>query len=182
MKEVRIAKINDIINFGKHLGEEIKDVALTDPDYIEWLCKEVNNFIISEEAIDALSEYCLSIFFNDPEFYLAQTGSHTTLVSYQHLKLGDKEMILGAKSNNSMLEKIKGLPLSCSYQAFSRKVFNGDNCKALLKKRMTLELSEFEEGDYDATDDFDYEDLRRSNNDAYEVDSNEFNGWHEPID
>lgn len=73
------------------------------------------------------------------------------------------------------------LPLSNSFQEFSRKVFNGDNCRALIKKRMELESSD-DDGDYDDSVDFDYEDLRKSNNDAYEIDSNEFDGWYEPID
>ena len=112
MRLVTIQKIDDVISFGKHRGETLKQIALTDPDYIEWLCKEVSDFIIPEEVIDALSEYCLSEFFNDPELFLAQIGYHTTLVSYQHLKLGDREIILGTKKHNPTVEKIKGLSLS----------------------------------------------------------------------
>lgn len=181
MKPTKISTIDESFSFGKYKGELIKQVALFDPDYIEWLCKEVENFLITDEIIDALSDYCLSEFFNDPELYLAQTGTTTTLLRYQHLKFGDKEMILGAKNPDFALTKIKGLPFDNSYQNFSRKVFNGETCKKMLKVRVTRNNSEYENEEY-ASNAFSDEDLRIMYNDAYEIDSNEMEGWFEPID
>lgn len=182
MKEKRIINIDENISFGKYRGVKIKDIALNDPDYIEWLCKEVKDLIISEKIIDELSEYCLSVFFNDPELYLAQTGTNTTLVSYQYLKYGNKEMILGLNRNTSIIEKIKGLPISGSNQQFARKVFNGENCKLIIKERMKTESRNIDQFQDENSNEPDNEELRRLYNDAYEIDSNEFDGWYEPID
>lgn len=182
MRPVTINKIVDVINFGKHKGKTLKQIALIDPDYIEWLCKKVNDFIITYEIIDELSEYCLSTFFDDPEAYLSETAHYTTLVSYQHLKYGGKEIILGGQNiTKKIADKIKGLPLSNTSQSFSRKVFDGEACKNALKERVVEEIND-DTDSYDDDNSIDMEDMRRSYNDAYEIDSNEFDGWHEPID
>jgi len=182
MRPVTIKTIDDVINFGKHRGEIIKQVALIDPDYIEWLCKNVTDFIITNEIIDELSDYCLATFFDDTQFYLSSTTTYTTLTSYQHLKYKGKEIILGANSNSKKIaDTIKGLPLNNNSQTFTRKVFDGEVCKKLLKERV-VEMTDDEDDSNDDDNSIDMEDLRRSYNDAYEIDSNEFDGWYEPID
>lgn len=182
MRPVTIKGIDDVINFGKHKGKPLTQIALIDPDYIEWLCRHVGSFIITNEIIDELSEYCLSIFFKDPVAFLSDSSHQTTLVSDQHLKYGGKEIILGdLHINQKTGANIITLPHSITSQVFLRKVFRGDACKKALKERIDDEGDMNKEfGDVD--DSIDIEDIRISHNDAYEVDSNDFDGWYEPID
>lgn len=185
MKPVIVENIDSVFTFGKHKNKSIKEVALTDPSYIEWLCKTVTSFNISTSLIDELSDYCLSIFFSDPELYLNEKGSFT-LLSWQHLKYKDNEITIGGISLNErlMLLKQNNLPSTGRHISlqFSRKVFDGDQCKKNLNERVHDEniddIGEYDDGD----DGIDMEDIRRSYNDAYEIDSNEFDGWYEPID
>jgi hypothetical protein len=203
MRPMIVENINSVFTFGKHKNKSIKEVALIDPSYIEWLCKTVTAFVISTTLIDELSDYCLSTFFADPELYLNEKGSFT-LLSWQHLKYKDNEIIIGGMGLDDILKlfaqnkviigdivlddglkqisqnKIQSSARHIRIQ-FSRQVFDGDRCKKNLSERI-IEVE-------DAADDYDYEDnsidtedLRRSYNDAYEIDSNEFDGWHEPID
>lgn len=183
MKPVLIDSIYNVFNFGKHRGETIKKVALIDPDYIEWLCKEVKDFNIYSETIDTLSEYCLSIFFNDPEAYLNESGNFT-LSSWQYLKLGQKEVTIGYKDRIQMIAELNSnTTIPHISRNFARKVFNGEICKNNLKERILEDSSNDDDKFYDDDDDtISYEELRRLNNDAYEIDSNEFEGWYEPID
>jgi len=176
---MNIFNIDSVFDFGKYKGQSLKQIALIDPLYIEWCCKEVTKFNPSFDVIDQLSEYCLSHFFNDPEAYLNEKGNFGRK-NWQYLKYKDKEIIIGKKNiTSSISDKSKSTIQHIPFE-LSRAVFNGENCKEALSKRM-----ETDEDDFDYNDDFDnfdYEELRRSNNDAYEIDSNEYDGWYEPID
>jgi hypothetical protein len=90
-----VENIESTFDFGKYKGEVLKDVALNDPSYIEWLCKTVLSFVISNETIDSLSDYCLSVFFNNPEKYLNEEGNFTRC-RWQHLKYKGQELTIGS--------------------------------------------------------------------------------------
>lgn len=169
--------INSIFTFGKYKGQMIKIIALIDPLYIEWCCKEVIDFIISYEVIDQLSEFCLDEFFKDPEAYLNEMGNFTE-VNWQYLKYKNNEITIGYISLNDKLFNRVKLGKKHISVTRSRLVFNGTNCKQYINKRASQEIENDDNNDYS----IDMEDMRRSYNDAYEIDSNEFEGWYEPID
>lgn len=190
MKPTIIDSIDNVFQFGKHKGQSIKQVALIDPDYIEWLCKTVIDFHITEEFIDSLSNYCLSIFFDNPDAYLNEKGDFT-LTSWQHLKYGNKEVTIGIKNTQQRIELLKrNNSVPHLLDTFARKVFNGEACKVNLREKNHRinppREQETSHDDYVTSHDDDYlisdEELRGMYNDAYEIDSNEFDGWHEPID
>jgi hypothetical protein len=106
-----------------------------------------------------------------------------TLTSWQHLKYGNKEITIGIKNTEQRIELLKqNNSLPHLLDTFARKVFNGGACKKNLSERNNR-ITQFEEeeivdDDHETSD----EELRHMYNDAYEIDSNEFDGWHEPID
>lgn len=151
-----VENLNSIFRFGKYKGEILKEVALKDPFYIEWLCKTVNRFVISNEIIDELSDYCLSIFFDDPNKYLNEIGNFGISIKVQYLEYKGKKLTVGSLSSDEfklnalklrgvgdklgddLLKRIidviqpKGNHISL---AGSRKVFNGEECKKNLIER-----------------------------------------------
>lgn len=139
-----VENINSTFNFGKYKGDIIKEVALKDPSYIEWLCKTVDLFEITNETIDEISEYCLSVFFSDPEKYLNEKGDFT-LYSWQHLKYQGKEITIGIENIENLIKNIsqKNELSHRKFQpniqhisiTFSRAIFNGEVCKKNLLER-----------------------------------------------
>jgi hypothetical protein len=178
-----VENINSVFTFGKHKNKSLKEVALIDPCYIEWLCKEVKDFDVTLETLDALHEYCLSQFFTNPETYLNEKGSFT-LTSWQHLKLGSKEATIGIKGMSQKIADLKlGNKIPHIATDFARKVFDREVCIKNLKERIEGYLDDDEDYLYEEDDNsMSTEELRRLHNDAYEIDSNEFDGWHEPTD
>jgi hypothetical protein len=175
MKPIIIDSIDNIFHFGKHKGQSIKQVALIDPDYVEWLCKTVHDFHITEQLIDSLSDYCLSIFFENPESYLNEKGNFT-LTSWQYLKLGTKEVTVGFVNTAQKVELLKSnRVIPHISDSFARKVFDGETCKKNLNERKSVKLKEDDEN-YNIVDHDDYiisdEELRSNYNDAYEIGSN----------
>ncbi len=178
---MHIENILSVFDFGKHKGQSLKHVAMIDPLYIEWCCREVDRFSPSNEIIDELSEYCLSQFFEDPNGYLNEKGSFAK-ISWQHLRYKGKEMTIGQMGFNfSMKNNVKPSKNHLSVE-FSRAIFNSGNCKKLMENRIETKSKEYVDAEDDCDiDNVNYEELRRSNNDAYEINSNEFDGWYEPI-
>lgn len=148
MKRMIVENIDTIFTFGKHKGKPLKDVSLIDPNYIEWLCKEVESFIINDDKIDQLNEYCLSEFFRDPESYLNEKGNFT-LSSFQHLKYQGRELVLGQLSINEQINMLtndiaKGTNNYKTFR-FTRKVFDGETCKKLLLTRIKQDEAEIKD-------------------------------------
>jgi hypothetical protein len=148
-----VENIESTFDFGKYKGEVLKDVALNDPSYIEWLCKTVLSFVISNETIDSLSDYCLSVFFNNPEKYLNEEGNFTRC-RWQHLKYKGQELTIGSlnsdeftlnalKERSKLDEKWLKVLEQKNFQskgkhisvASSRAVFNAEVCKQNLIAR-----------------------------------------------
>ena len=44
-------KLTDKITFGKHKGETLEEVILSNPTYIEWALDEIDSFEIDDEAM-----------------------------------------------------------------------------------------------------------------------------------
>lgn len=140
-----VENLESTFDFGKYKGQAIKVVALKDPSYIEWLCKNVELFIITNEIIDELSNYCLSVFFNDPERYLNEEGDFT-ICTEQHFKYQAQEITIGSiaiknyqirqiiNKNNLEYNIIKMAVVPASPD-FHRKVFDGEVCKKNLLER-----------------------------------------------
>lgn len=47
--------LDDVLNFGKHRGRTIEHVCRTDPTYLEWCLDNINDFFLSDEAMEVLS-------------------------------------------------------------------------------------------------------------------------------
>ena len=151
-----VENLNSVFNFGKYKGEVIKEVALKDPFYIEWLCENVDLFVISNEIIDEISDYCLSIFFDDPNKYLNELGDFVTTYEVQLLNYRGIELTVGSLTNEEFeINTLKERGIIDNYEislqkrlleviqpkgnhislAGSRKVFNGEECKKNLIER-----------------------------------------------
>ncbi len=151
-----VENLNSVFNFGKYKGDIIKEVALKDPFYIEWICKTVDLFVITNDTIDEISDYCLSIFFDDPNKYLKETGDFVTTYEVQYLNYKGIELTVGSLTNeefeiNTLKERgvIDNYEISLQKRlldviqprgnhislAGSRKVFNGEECKKNLIER-----------------------------------------------
>jgi hypothetical protein len=140
-----VENIESTFDFGKFKGETIKDVALKDPSYFEWLCKTVSSFVITNETIDSISDYCLAVFFNNPEKYLNEEGNFTRCTK-QYLKNKGEEIIIGTRSEKILINKIlsnNDLLNTHHYDSknkqfivnFGRQVFEGNICKKNLLER-----------------------------------------------
>ncbi len=151
-----VENLNSVFNFGKYKGEVIKEVALKDPFYIEWLCENVDLFVITNDTIDEISDYCLSIFFDDPNKYLNETGDFVTTYEVQYLNYKGIELTVGSLTNEEFeINTLKERGVIDKYEislqkrlldviqprgnhislAGSRKVFNGEECKKNLIER-----------------------------------------------
>lgn len=151
-----VENLNSVFNFGKYKGEVIKEVALKDPFYIEWLCKTVDLFVITNDTIDEISDYCLSIFFDDPNKYLNETVDFVTTYEVQYLNYKGIELTVGSLTNEEFeINTLKERGVIDKYEislqkrlldviqprgnhislAGSRKVFNSDTCKKNLIER-----------------------------------------------
>ena len=133
-----IDNINCIFTFGKYKGESLKKVALINPSYLEWICKEVENVIINDEIIDQLSDYCIYEFLRDPQAYFNEEGNFV-LCSSQHIKHRGKEILIGDTSVESRINRLVNnvqLPPNYFPLPFSRKLFDGEFCKKQLKLRI----------------------------------------------
>jgi hypothetical protein len=51
---VKLFKLNDRIDFGKHRGLTIKEIIEDDPTYLEWALDEVGGFELDDVALEAL--------------------------------------------------------------------------------------------------------------------------------
>lgn len=181
-----INSISDKMLFGRFKGFMVKDIAFYNPTYIEWLCGTVEMIEFSDEVLMALEKYCSMLFFSDQNGFLEEKGNFVT-INMQLIKSEDLSCLI---CNESVFETIKqklienNLPIPQHInRANSRKIFNAKVCIEKSKiKSDRIDERFCDEYDDDIVGNYDKEDLRRMYNDAYEIDSNEFDGWYEPLD
>ena len=51
-----ILELSDAMQFGQFKGETIENIILCEPRYMEWLLRTKDDFALSQEAMDLLSE------------------------------------------------------------------------------------------------------------------------------
>ncbi len=181
-----INSISDKMPFGKYEGIPFMDIALYNPSYIEWLCETVEMIEFSDEVIIALGKYCSMLFFSDQNGFLEESGSFTT-INMQLIKSDDLSCLV---CDGAAFETIKqklidnNLPIPQHInRSNSRKIFNAKICieKSKIKSdRINDRFCDEYDDDIEAT--YDRGELRSMYNDAYEIDSNEYDGWYEPPD
>ena len=181
-----INSIDDRMPFGKYKDALIKDIAFYNPTYIEWLCETVDIIEFSDEVIMALGKYCSMLFFSDQDGFLRESGSSAT-INMQLIKSGDLSCLICDKAvfetiKQKLIENNLPVPQHINHSN-SRKIFNAKICieKSKIKSdRINDRFCDEYDDDIEVT--YDREELRSMYNDAYEIDSNEFDGWYEPID
>jgi hypothetical protein len=50
-KPLLLRGINNVLEFGKHKGETIKDIMRTDPNYIHWALRNIPTFKLNRNAL-----------------------------------------------------------------------------------------------------------------------------------
>jgi len=51
---MKILKPSDVVNFGKNKGFLLKDIYKYEPDYLEWLVKFIDDFVIDLKSFEKL--------------------------------------------------------------------------------------------------------------------------------
>ncbi len=56
LRKPKTYSLNDTLPFGKHQGEKLQDVIDNDPEYVDWMVKNIATFDIGADAIDYLDD------------------------------------------------------------------------------------------------------------------------------
>lgn len=70
----KIISLSDVLDFGKHEGEDVDSVIRSYPYYIQWCVETINNFKLDEEADELLTMSLFRTKFNNN--YVDYTGNN----------------------------------------------------------------------------------------------------------